>query len=278
MSEDQPKEVVTKERLYSISNALKAAFDLSSGGIGVMSQSLVDLDLNTTISETSYKCLIDAKSNFLTQSYVFGWGGSIDDDKPLFLSPLSDKHLELFRQMRQEYARLGRRALRYFFGEEQTVEDFANGDPESPIQKSELKRIVEIARDKGIVKKAPDEVPDLDDYTDDEFDLWKMLDSKGIEIDMDAWDRLYKFKFSKEPKPQLRKAATYKLGCMLALIEQLTFEAKALRNPIPDNFKPYEDLPDLLHVYQEAFGVFTQRVGDNDTASYLLAFPTLPHR
>lgn len=53
---------------------------------------------------------------------------------------------------------------------------------------------------------------------------------------------------------QARKAAIYKLGAMLAVTDQLTYDASQQGKPLPANFRP-EDLDGKLHAnWQRLFG------------------------
>lgn len=86
-----------------------------------------------------------------------------------------------------------------------------------------------------------------------------------------------------------RRAVLYKLGGMLAVTEQVTFDAYRQGSPIPTDFKPQkkhewwkrlfeEPLPNIEQLYEQAFVVFARHMDPQDpTASYLLDIPKLPY-
>lgn len=94
-------------------------------------------------------------------------------------------------------------------------------------------------------------------------------------------------------KAEILRLATYKLGAMLTLTEQLTFDAKALGVPVPPTYRPNdpsgkwlatwqklfgESMPDLQGLYRQAHTVFTANASREDPLlAHLFTIETLPH-
>lgn len=79
---------------------LKDAYDLASGGIKTHLEAVRKLANDEVRSDDEALCLKTQYYNFYNNPYVFGWLGRSEylNDGPKYLSPLSQSHLNLFRE------------------------------------------------------------------------------------------------------------------------------------------------------------------------------------
>lgn len=291
---EQGKDIAEKMQYFP--GHIDSAFDLSSGGMGIHLHSVADFAARRKLAKWAHGSLAQPNSNYLVSPYVFGWrwkegqDDSFRDWGPHATSPYSEAHLKLFDAMREEYDRLRRVQIRLVLGGEDAI---SIPNPEAPIiDEAEFTSLLVRANKRGLIKYDPKTSPKIE-VADDDFTLVGNLAKNGVEISKDLWTQWDTIKFSDRFREATLRAAVHKLGVMLALTEQLTFDAKALRIPISSKYKPAESIevwetewkklfgepmPDIAGLYRNAHAVFAANASRKDPlVTHLFAIEELPH-
>lgn len=291
---EQDKKIA--EKIQYFPGHIDSAFDLSSGGMGIHLHSVADFAARRELAKWAHGSLAQPNSNYLGSPYVFGWrwkegqDDSFRDWGPHATSPYSEAHLRLFDVMHEEYNRMRRVQIRLVLGGEDAI---SVPNPEAPItDEAEFISLLVEANKRGLIKYDPKISPKIE-VADDDFTLAGNLAGSGVEISKDLWTRWNTIKFSDRFREATLRAAIHKLGVMLALTEQLTFDAKTLKIPISSNYKPTESIetwktewqrlfgepmPDIAGLYRNAHAVFAENASQEDPlVKHLFAIEELPH-
>lgn len=291
---EQDRNIAEKTQYFP--GRLDSAFDLSSGGMGIHLHSVADFVARRELAKWAHGSLAQPNSNYLVNPYVFGWRWKegqdtfFRDSGPHVTSPHSEAHLRLFDEMNDEYDRMRRVQMRLVLGGEGAV---AIPDPEAPIvDEGEFTSLLVAADARGLIKYDPKTPPKIE-VADDDFSLAVNLAKSGVEISKDLWVQWDTIKFSDRFRAATLTAAVHKLGVMLALTEQLAFDAKALGVPVSSKYKPTksietweanwqrlfeEPMPDIAGLYQHAHTVFVANASQEDSlVAHLFAIKELPH-
>ncbi|QQG41305.1 MAG: hypothetical protein HYV90_03995 [Candidatus Woesebacteria bacterium] len=287
---------IIAEKIQYFPGHLESAFSLASGGMGIHLHSVADFVAGRDLAKWAHTSLAQSGSNYLTNPYVFGWRWKEGQDTmyldygPHATSPETQSNLRLFDVMNDEYDKMRSVQLRLVFGGEEAI---AISDPEAPItSEEEFISLLVAASRQGLIKYDPKTSPKIE-VADDEFSLVGNLIKNGVEISEDLWIRWEAVKFSDRFREATIRAAVHKLGVMLALTEQLTFDAKALGVPISSKYKPTisietweknwqdlfkEPMPDISGLYRQAHAVFVESASKEDPlVTHLFAIKELPH-
>lgn len=212
-----------KRRLFP--TIIDPAFELEgSGGMGHLSRALSAFVAGRDISNWITITMLSSACNYLTNPYVFTWTGRKDADPgmqiigPYATSPYSDLHVKLLNETRDEYTRLRRMQLRLFLGGEEAL---LIPDPKAPFtNRDEFTGLLIKANSRGLIQGNLNDLSRVE-MTDDELRLPLVLRKAGIELkDMfyDLFDPIKSVNINRFRDP-IRRAATHKLGSMLALTE-----------------------------------------------------------
>lgn len=284
------------EKIEYFPGHIDSAFDLASGGMGIHLHSVADFAAGRELAEWAHGSLAQPNSNYLGSPYVFGWRWEKGQDTffrdfgPHATSPHSEAHLRLFDVMHKEYDRMRRVQIRLVLGGEKAI---AIPDPEAPIvDEGEFTSLLVAADARGLIKYDPKTLPKIE-VADDDFSLVANFAKSGIKISKDLWTQWDAIKFSDRFRVATLTAAVHKLGVMLALTEQLTFDAKALGVSISSKYKPTESkgtwetnwqelfsepMPDIAGLYKHAHTVFVANASQEDPlVAHLFAIKELPH-
>ena len=274
---------------------IDSAFDLSSGGMGIHLHAVSAFAARQELRNGAKESLQTSSSNYLVTPYVFGWAWRegwdpfFKEDRPYATSPHSDLHAKLLHEMLDEYDRLGRVQLRLFLGGEEAL---LVPNPEAPItERQEFTGLLLRAEGQGLIKTDPDTLSRVE-VTDHIFNLTINLMKAGVNVDDSFFTTNNAVKFAERFRDATLKAATHKLGAMLGLTDQLTFDAKELGVPIPPTYRPSdpegkwetnwqrlfgEPIPTIEGLYQHAHAVFVANADPNDPlVTHLFALDRLP--
>lgn len=273
---------------------LDSAFDLSSGGMGIHLHAVAAFATRQELAKWAKGSLGQCSSNYLVNPYVFGWAWKEGIDTmfkeygPYATSPHSDLHIKLLNETQEEYEHLGRMQLRLVLGGEQAI---SAGDPGTPIIEEEFIGLLTKANEQGLIGADTDTLSQVE-IADDDFSLAINLMKAKVGINDGFWATLDTVKFSERFKDATLRAATHKLGAMLGLTDQLTFDAKALGIPVPPTYRPSdpegkwsanwqrlfgEPIPTLEGLYKQAHAVFVEHSDPNDLfVAHLFTLDTLP--
>ena len=124
------------------------------------------------------------------------------------------------------------------------------------------------------------------------INLANNLAKARIETTPDIWEIANSILFSDRLNERLTVAAVHKLACMLAVTDQLTFDAASLGIPFPAKYKPArsdaswestwqqlynEPMPTLGELYTHSHSILLQHARKDDPLiEHLIALSTLP--
>ena len=187
-----------------------------------------------------------------------------------------------------EYDRLQRSQVRLLLGGE---EGLSVVNPEASITRYEFNALIYKAKEHGLIAYDANGIPEVG-IAEDEFSLVINLVKAGVGISSNFYSSAEAVKFSERFRDAIIKNTTHKLGCMLALTDQLTYDAKALGIPISSHYKPSrniekweaswenlfgEPMPTVNGLYRQAHTVFIRYSNPNDQlVEHLFTLSTLP--
>lgn len=248
---------------------IDSAFDLVSGGMGIHLHAVFALATHRPLAEWGKQSVITYSANYLVNPYVFDWvKGDFSSEVGLYTTtPRNNAHIRLLRATQDEYARLNRAQLRLVLGGEETI---ASGNIEAPLtDANEFKSLLVKANVRGFIQYDPRVSPDIE-IADNAWRLARNLARVGIQESSQLWVMLEEIWFSNRFRSKTLQIAIHKLGCMLAITDQLTFNAKALGIPYSTQYKPAretgvwesnwqktfsEPMPGLGELYKQAHAV-----------------------
>ncbi len=256
-------------------DATELAYDLGSCGLGVMYHSAQRyLETPEPFPSWVEDSILGKNSNYLFQQYVLGWMGQelFRSSRPVNLNPYAGQHLRLIQAVVTEFDALEK------MNHQLPDRDFREyiSLPDDIVEKG----LPDLARERNILKGynlSPERVEILIQEGVDDY-LYHVRSRKAKEMVVGE-------KFLEAQ----RRAVLYKLGGMLAVTEQVTFDAYKQGFPISADFKPQkkhewwkrlfeEPLPNIEQLYEQAFAVFAKHMDpQNPTSGYLLDISKLPY-
>jgi hypothetical protein len=280
-----------KERgIKHFEDEIISAYDLSSSGMG-MQLHTVDLahktdDLNS-LPDWAKENFPISNSNYIGSPSMLGWlfpgrNAGIPDH----LSSHSDQHLRLFKEMSNLYSEIQWAQLREVLDSMMGVK---SSDPISPITDIELQEYFKLADSLGLLERFGEgggknvdelisQLPELDTDLYDPDELTHRMGRTGVFFVDIIYDDMYKLRLTPQYREKTLKASTYKLGTMLAITEQILYDAKASAVPISASFTP-PDLDGRYHLnWQKTFDEELPTIEDLAThAQTTLARYSDPH-
>lgn len=264
------------------------AFNLG-GGIGSHSIALLKLTTRRELNDRDKGTLEQMGSNYLNNPYTIDWRqgrtGFMTRLGPHKTSPFSDDHLELFAEADRAYIKTTVASLRVILNGQALEQEALI----APVTDSELIELFSKGDRMGIVEFDPSKFDHLEISSKD-FGLAAKLKANGVVAGDEFFDALSSQKFSERLKMLTLEAATLKLATMLALLHQLTYDARALGIPIKADYKPApldkwqpewernfeRPLPDISTLYKYAhFALITNASYGGLHAQHLLLLPKL---
>lgn len=255
---------------------VEGAFDLSSTGMGVQLHALSRLAAGDEIPSWAKTSLAVYDSNYLKQPYIYGWlqpDGPFKMAGPKSLSPRSESHRSLIQATREKYQGLHRKQRRFLLAGD---EGLHVADPESPVVGDELLFYLDRAKSNGLIDFG--EI-DAGSINFDISNLSLILDwsNNGVTINDAFLKRADEILLGDGFREEKLIPAVYKLGSMLAVTDQITYEAAQQGSPIPRNFEPNDEvwsrnwqrmfdepMPTIEGLYRKAHTVFTQHASSSD--------------
>lgn len=284
-----------KEKRQYFPEHMDSAFDLSSGGMGVHLHSVDHFAKGKELPKWAKGSLFQPNSNYLVNPYVFGWAWKqgmdpfFKEEGPYKRSSHSEASVRLLDHMNVGYDELRRHQLRIVLSGEETV---TGAEPGAHISETEFVDLLKASKKSGLVNFEGNEPPKIVP-PDDDFSFAVNVTKAGVDIDSKLWQEWEVIKLSERFRDRTLQLATYKLGAMLGLTEQLTFDAQALGVPYPATYRPGrdltvweanwqkmfgEDMPDLSGLYEKAHQVFVENSAKEDPlTAYLIPLTSLPN-
>lgn len=171
--------------------------------------------------------------------------------------PNNPANKKLFQTTRDMYDQLDRKKIRYVFGGEEAL---STDDPGRVIPEEELQTWLQdhSGREDGLVEGGnPQDTHSIETG----LSLVGQLHKSGYVEKNDGWTKQWNLaRFSKFPEETLQ-LGVYKLGCGMAIIDQLVQEATNLEQPLRADYIPsdredaeekYGELPTLKQLWQNA--------------------------
>jgi len=252
---------------------ITSAYDLSSGGMGVHLHSVRLLAAGQPLTDWERGSLGQYSCNYLVDPYVGGWRhpNPMWGRRPKFQSPHTKSHLRLLAETDAEYERLQWQIMRLLLGGEEGV---VVKHPDKPISGKELPNYLRTAVERGLVV-ADDKVLSAMKPGSYPGEILRNLFKAGGDVSDDYATLITDLTYSDRFRSELLTATTHKLGAMLAVTDQITYDASSQGFPIPYSFKPerFDDgwrkafgkpVPSIGELYQEAHSVFTSVANPRD--------------
>lgn len=215
-----------KKDLPFYTECIQGAYDLSSCGLGPYRHSFLKLAQHQPLDEMDQSNIATYDSNYLCDPYVYGWQYPQEFFAilgPQHISPYTDRHLQLLAHTSHEYHALRWDAARNAFS---LIGYNAEISPE-----------------------------------DLEGDIISYILKISDKFDVERYDAIFKSSMQQgENELRLQRAARHKLGCMLAVTEQILYDTAAAGIPIGALYKPEGER--LAKNWQKHFGEDVPTIGE----------------
>lgn len=265
------------------------AYDLSSYGMGVHSYAVKLLTEGIELPDWLQESIKTRGSNYLDTPYV----SSLEEKDTTQSNPHFASHVKLIQGMKQEYNGIKNKKRRYFLGGENGLHNVTN--PSAPISEDEVEFYLEEAqRQKLFTLSGTVDISKAQRAFSQSFFalMFRDLNDIGIVQSNDAQTIYFERLDDKMFDGPVQKAAIYKLGAMLAVTDQFTYDAAQQGIPIHSTFRPNDPegkseaawvetfgttVPIFKNLYSEAHGIFTHSADHNDPLTqYLFEMKELP--
>lgn len=280
------KDVSRSEQKTNFLARIDSAWDLSSVGMGVMLHAVDHFANRRKLPDWASDAISYYGSNYLDNPYISD-RMIAETSRPAAFSPYSDRHIRLLRATREQYDGLERMQMRLVLGGDLSQVP----DPRAPISEEEYRSLLFTAWNRGSLRQYEKSLLLELEYADSAWSLVRSFCRKGVADPiklMTYWNRIRLQDFREETL----QAAIRKLGCMLAVTDQLTFEANALGVAVPATYKPTrhieeweanwqemfdEPMPTIDELYRQAHVVVAGNTDPQDPlVAYLHPLSTLP--
>ncbi len=280
-----------EEVLKYLDSRLDSAYDLGSGGMGIHMNALSRLAMGKEIPDRAYTSLSISGSNFIGNPYVIGWyrpdsgfGG------PIVECPDAEPHKRLINNIYLLYNELDRKTIRLaLLGENELAENVSGEE----FDRESFLDLIRLASKRGQIRLFTDFETDFTP-PQSSFDFMTFaLRTEGVEVEESFLDDFIGIKTTDVFRNEVISAAAHKLAAMLAVSDQITFEAKQLGSPVsfdyrPDraepggkwrkNWKKYldEEMPTFGQLYINGHEILTAtEIDDNSLFAHVLRKPKL---
>lgn len=164
---------------------------------------------------------------------------------PKTLGPNTGHHVELLSETAGEYDRLKWAQTRLLLGGEQGL---AVEDPGKPIRLDETSTYVLSAERQGIIINQVRPIPQVE-IGQDWAGILMSLQPHGFYFGREALvDRHNQVVRDERFRDQVLAAGIHKLGCLLAVTDQLIFEERVKGNPVDPNYTTWVNGEDVLYM------------------------------
>ncbi len=231
---------------------LDSAFDLASGGMGIHLHAVGLFAARKELPKWARESLTFYSANYLSTPYIYKWRGSQHFKiGPFALSPYSELNLKLFDAKDKEYSRIEMMQTRLLLGGEDAL---SVPNPESPItDEQEWASLLIKSSERGLIDYDAATAPQIPTPASF-FDVVCNLSRAGIDIPDEFFAQHDALQFSERFRAATLEAAVHELAAMLAVTEQLTFDAQALGIPIPSDYRPTDSIDIWAANWQSMFG------------------------
>jgi len=242
-----------------------------------------DLDSNTVSYLNTMACNSIGASTLEKVRYHY------EKYDPKTLGPNTDNHVELLSATATEYDRLKWAHTRLLLGGETGLQVEDSG---KPIRPDETPTYVLGAEQQGIIINQIRPIPQVQISEDPiaiVFDLQSHGFYFGREALVDGYNRVTR---DERFRGQVLSAGIHKLGCLLAVTDQLIFEERVKGNPVDPNYTTWVSAEDVLYMamfnesklpgihslYQRAHSLLLSSADPNDPLlQHLFPIATLPN-
>lgn len=284
-----------EEILISLNRSLDSAYDLSSGGMGIHMHALSKLVNNDTLPDWTHTSLTTNGSNYIAQPYVLqwiypeSWGGGF---QPTVMCPDSELHKTLIQSASKEYKTLDRKMIRTILSGEKKQSASISGNLFTQqeftalLNKASVNETYFSASQLNFKHIRPPE------YW---FDFFKSMIKSGLGDSDALYDDWHELSLNSDFREETLNAATLKLGSMLAITDQITFEANELGSPVQYDYRPRraesggkwrtswkdifdEKMPGIGKIYENSHTVLLESLGSRDSQllDHIVSKPSLP--
>ncbi|MEO8582123.1 MAG: hypothetical protein ABI425_06165 [Patescibacteria group bacterium] len=279
----------TGEVIKFYPETIDSAYDLASGGMGILLYGLKAYAKGEQ-SELIADNVTRMNSNYIGNPYVMDWvePGSMGSSGPTFKTPRNEAHLALLRESYDEYDRIHRAQMRIVLGGENI-----QGDIFAPFDdKSEFTGLLLQAVSRNLLELENGDHASRIPISDSFSDLIINLYTNGAGVTDSFLPIANMAELSDQFHAVTLQAATHKLACMLAITDQLTFDAKELGLPYARSYKPprapgkWEDnwlkefgelMPQLGSFYEHAHTLVLSLSNPEDSLiAHIKELPSLP--
>lgn len=267
----QPEEENQTHRF--LMETVDSAYDLASGGMGVQTHALRGWHAHSAdIPDWVFPNIISGSSNYLGNPYVFKW---LDPENMPYIpsthiryrTDLTPKHKELFLHQAAVSKGLRWKLERATLAGEQGLQV---DHPDDAISPTELRWYLQKAQERGILRVHDPEAATHMPQIQTPFELDIFAERFGIEFTGSTYFTVRdQTALSDHFYNSFTDAAVLKLGCMIALTHQLSYDASQSGYPITGTYTPQgemwekswrelfeEDIPDIRTLTHNADTVF----------------------
>ena len=281
------------EQGFFYESNIRSAFDLASGGMGIHLHAVSDLTSGKPLESWGKGSVRHYSCNYLVTPYVQIWTGNLDNSYssgPLSLSPFSEDHLRLINASKGLYKKINEKRLRLVLASNESA---TQSDLDRPLTLEELNgELLPMARDSGLI--VYDESFKLTKIPYSVGGLFGEMYRAGVHINDEFDNRMDNVDENPVLDNEISAASIYKLGAMLAVTDQFTYDAFQQGMTIPADFRPPDlsgnwsakwqrlfnkEFPTIEELYDQAFVVFKASADPNDPIiQYLFTnLEKLPH-
>lgn len=285
----RPPEIPQPNPEYFDRKGGRSAEEVISGDLLVHNLAVSKFFEGKTPTRNERSFLTTGTTNAIAYAEMFGLvDGEMFGDKQIpFKSPRTSSYRQLIRLNRLEYEKIDRKVLRVVLGGINSVDV-----SDEQIEYDEMAILIKVARKKGVINLDDDiQLTERDLSSRSLNNLWIALISTG-KGSIDNFEEKEK-EAQEDPliKKDIAQAALHKLACYMALVDQFTFNARALNQPISGRVKLPTDsefmqgiaaeyggeIPGLSDLYKMSFEVLQKYSKPNDPLLHdLLAQGPLP--
>lgn len=288
------RDIPRPEQRRNFLERIDSAYDLSSIGIGIHLHAVDYFANGRDLPNWAEDSVTSYSSNYLSNPYISdwtedAWSGLSGNPRPSALSPYSKKHLQLLTVTREQYDRLERMQMRLVLGGSEAL---LATDPRAPISKEEYLSLLLKAKERGPLQQYETSLLLELEPAESAWSLTRSFYRRGVDSPVDLmayWDSI---RLSQDFRQETLQAALRKLGCMMAVTDQITFDAEVSGVPVPASYKPKRHLrewetnwqnmfgqpmPTIGELYQQAHAVLVQQADPNDPViAHLFPMDQLP--
>lgn len=236
-----------------------------------------DLLLHTHATDDLYKnqsldnlwqrsYLLDYSTNALMTPNITDWEeivegrlGIFRKNRTMVLSPNSSDHVALIGATKRAYTELRWEQLRLLLGGELGLQV---ENPQTPITPEESLAYLTKAQEQNLFHLESQPSKPAKFTVADPMAILYEIEKYRILLDGNLFERWKEIQWDPRFSQRIRTLAVDKLGCYLAVADQVTIDAQAQDNPIPASYKPTTLLESVEVYYRNKYGREIPTIGE----------------